>query len=311
VRILFTGLSSFTGFWLARTLVTAGHHVVASITRPITSYEDPLRQRRLADSKHLMEIVECAPFGSEKFLDCLSTSKFDLICHHGAFVTGYRGLEFDISAAIFNNTCNILQVARDASRFDVAGFVVTGSIFEQDEGAGSTPLHAFSPYGLSKCFSSEIIQYFASINNLAFGKFVISNPFGPLEERRFTAYLMDSWKNHRTAEVRTPEYVRDNIHVDLLAYEYELFCRKVLSGSNIILRSVKSSPSGYVESQGEFALRVANEIRNRSTLECKVELLEQRVFSEPKSRYNTDACAENHPQWNESAAWDAFSAFYI
>jgi hypothetical protein len=46
---------------------------------------------------------------------------------------------------------------------------------------------------------------------------VIANPFGPLEEPRFCAYLVKTWAAGQVPEVRTPLYVRDNIHVSLLA----------------------------------------------------------------------------------------------
>ena len=58
------------------------------------------------------------------------------------------------------------------------------------------------------------------------GKFVIPNPLGPFEEPRFCAYLIRQWQAGEAAEVRTPAYVRDNIHVDLLAAAYAAFAKR-------------------------------------------------------------------------------------
>ena len=62
----------------------------------------------------------------------------------------------------------------------------------------------------------QFFRYYCHEAGLALGKFVIPNPFRPFEEPRFTAYLMRNWREGKPAEVKTPDYLRDNIHVDLL-----------------------------------------------------------------------------------------------
>jgi hypothetical protein len=52
---------------------------------------------------------------------------------------------------------------------------------------------------------------------------VIPNRFGPLEEPRFTAYLMKTWLAGEVARAQTQRYVRDSIHVSLLAKTYAAF----------------------------------------------------------------------------------------
>ena len=85
------------------------------------------------------------------------------------------------------------------------------------------PLVAFSPYGLSKGLTAEIVRYRCREFGLHYRKFVIPNPFGPLEEPRFCAYLTRSWRKGEVVRVNTPDYVRDNIHVSLLAAAYAKF----------------------------------------------------------------------------------------
>ena len=103
------------------------------------------------------------------------------------------------------------------------GVVLTGSVFEADEGAGDAPLRAFSPYGVSKGLTAHVASYWCSVLDIPLGKFVIPNPFGPFEEPRFCSFLIKTWREGKPAEVRTPDYVRDNIHVDLLAKVYAAF----------------------------------------------------------------------------------------
>jgi UDP-glucose 4-epimerase len=73
------------------------------------------------------------------------------------------------------------------------------------------------PYGLSKGLTAAAAASYADREGFTFEKFVIPNPLGPYEELRFTAYLMKTWLAGETARVQTPRYVRDNIHVSLLA----------------------------------------------------------------------------------------------
>jgi len=184
--------------------------------------------------------------------------------------------------------------------------VLTGSVFEADEGAGSAPLRAFSPYGLSKTLTAAAAAFYADRESFTFEKFVIPNPFGPYEEPRFTAYLMKTWLAGETARVQTPRYVRDNIHVILLAKAYAGFVGAAPPPG--ALRRL--NPSGYPESQGAFAERVRREASARLGLPCALELGEQREFPEPPVRINTELLDAAALDWDESAAWDKFTEYY-
>jgi UDP-glucose 4-epimerase len=182
--------------------------------------------------------------------------------------------------------------------------VLTGSVFEANEGAGTMPLRAFSPYGLSKGLTAEFVRFYCESAGVPFGKFVIPNPFGPFEEPRFCAYLLRQWRAGAAAEVRTPAYVRDNIHVGLLAGAYAAFAQEVAARSGLM----QTNPSGYVETQGAFAKRFAREIGPRTGLDCRVILAQQIDFPEPLVRINTDPATL--PAWDEPAAWDAIAEYH-
>ena len=186
--------------------------------------------------------------------------------------------------------------------------VLTGTFFEADEGRGTLPLVSFSPYSQSKTLTWERFREECGIRALPLGKFVIPNPVGPFEEPRFTAFLMNNWKAGRPAEVKTPDYVRDNIHVDLLAAVYAQFVAQV---ARLKVGTIKINPSGYVESQGDFAQRVAREVKNRRGWNCELILAKQESFTEPLERTNTEPAAVRVPGWNEAQAWDAFAEYYL
>ena len=307
MRILFTGASSFTGFWFVRELARAGHEIVATFRRPLDAYAEDARRVRVALLKPVCQSVVGVEFGDDSFLALLKSSPgFDLLCHHAAEVTDYKSAAFDVPGALASNTRNIAAVTEALAARGCRRLLLTGSVFENDEGAGSEGLPAFSPYGLSKALTAQVFRYHAARSKLHLGKFVIPNPFGPHEDPRFTAYLVRTWRAGKVAAVNTPSYVRDNIHVSLLAKAYVRFATSLPADPG----TSKLNPSGYPETQGAFAQRFATELRPRLGLPCALELRKQTQFDEPRVRINTDVLAWDELGWDEGTAWDELAHHY-
>jgi UDP-glucose 4-epimerase len=305
MKIVLTGGSSFTGFWFIRELAAAGHDVTAVFRKRAEEYSDEVRRQRVAIASKASRPVHGCSFGDAKFLALIGEGGWDLLCHHGADVTNYKSPDFDAVAALQSNTQNLSAVLEALVAADCRRLLLTGSVFEGGEGAGSEGLPDFSPYGLSKALTVQMFRYYCARTGLGLGKFVIPNPFGPYEEPRFTAYLMKNWLTGATPVCSSPVYVRDNIHVLLLAKVYARFATEFPATGFSRL-----NPSGYAESQGAFTLRLAQEMRPRLGLPCPVELKKQIDFPEPRVRINTDLPDVNALGWDESAAWDAMACYY-
>jgi nucleoside-diphosphate-sugar epimerase len=244
-------------------------------------------------------------FGDDRFLALLGAGGWDLLCHHAADVTDYKSPDFDAVGAVANNTRNLAAVLAALKAAGGRRVLLTGSVFEGGEGAGSQGLPHFSPYGLSKALTAEVFRFECARAGVGLGKFVIPNPFGPHEEPRFTGYLMRAWLAGGTPSCSSPAYVRDNIHVTLLARAYARFAGEVPAEG-----FVRANPSGYAESMGAFTLRLAQAMRPRLGLPCPVELRKQVDFPEPRVRINTDPAEADIPDWDESAAWDEMARYY-
>jgi nucleoside-diphosphate-sugar epimerase len=306
VRILLTGASSFTGSWFARELAAAGHEVVATFRRAPEGYEG-LRRSRVEGLLGVVRAAHGVSFGDDAFLALVDREgPFDLLCHHAAEATDYRSADFDAVAALARNTHRLGPVLRALRGGGTRAVLLTGSVFEGGEGAGSEGLPHFSPYGLSKALTARVVEFEAARAGLGYGKFVIPNPFGPWEEARFTHHLIRSWLAGRTPAVRTPAYVRDNIHVSLLALAYVDFAQRVADSRT----PLRLGPSGYVESQGRFAERVAAALEPRLGVPCPLEQHEQSEFAEPRVRVNTHPLDARRLGWDEAKAWDALAAYY-
>ena len=306
MRILLTGASSFTGYHFLKELASAGHQVTAIFRKHPNEYPDEPRRTRVSLATELCTPIIGPSFGDSSFLDLIkSRGPFDLLAHHAADVTNYKSPDFNVFSAVENNAHNIAATLAALKSSGCNKILLTGSVFENDEGAGSEGLPAVSPYGLSKALTYQIFRYYAPRAGLSLAKFVIPNPFGPYEEPRFTGYLMKNWFTGKTPAVSSPAYVRDNIHVSLLAKCYAHFAATLPEGL------AKLNPSGYVESQGAFTLRFAAEMRTRLNLPCPVEIKTQTEFPEPRVRINTNLPDVQALGWNESAAWDSIAEYYI
>lgn len=306
MKILFTGASSFTGYWFVKELAAAGHKLVMTFRRETDQYDSVRRTRVEMASKAGRTVFRCK-FGDEKLMQLIQQEQgWDLLCHHAAEVSNYKSADFDVSAAVQNNTFNARKVLAALAANGCGTVLLTGSVFEAGEGAGSDGLPAFSPYGLSKTLTAQTFVYYARAQRMGLGKFVIPNPFGPYEEPRFVNYLVRSWYEGKTPTVHTPAYVRDNIHVSLLARAYADFAGALPATSGF----QKLNPSGYVESQGSFALRVAENMRARLHPPCELELKRQTEFTEPRVRINTDPIDGDRLRWDEAQAWDELAQYY-
>ena len=71
-------------------------------------------------------------------------SGFDLLAHHGAYVTDYRSPDFDFAAALASNTRNLPAVVEAAKAGGVKRLLITGSVFEGAKGP-ATPDCLTSP----------------------------------------------------------------------------------------------------------------------------------------------------------------------
>jgi UDP-glucose 4-epimerase len=305
MKILLTGGSSFSGYWFIRELAAAGHDVTAVFRKPLDGYADEGRRERVRLASQCCRPVHGTEFGDGTFLALINEGNWDLLCHHAADVTNYKSPDFDVAGAVRNNTSNLVPVLKALTSSGCGRILLTGSVFEGGEGSGSDGLPDFSPYGLSKAITARIFQYYCGQYGLGLSKFVIPNPFGPYEEARFTAYLMKNWLKGETPTCSTPLYVRDNIHVSLLAKAY-VDCVQNPSNS----RSSRSNPSGYVETQQAFTLRVAGEMQPRLNRPCPVEFKKQVDFQEPRVRINTDSLAPDLLGWDEPKAWDDLADYY-
>lgn len=296
-KVLLTGGSSFTGLWIAQALAEAGFEVTAAITRPLDGYAG-LRAERVARLANVARVIPEAPVASQRFL-AAAREGADLLAHHGADIPGYRDPDYDPWAGFQRNMAGVGEAIAAFAQAGGKGFIATGTYFEDGEGGGQA---AASPYGASKALTNAEQARLAAEAGLNFGKFVVPSPFGRFEEGRIVWSLFQAWSQGRSAEILNPAYVRDQLPVPLLAEAYLGAARAVLAWPE----PARFRPSGYVETVGAFAGRVANNVRVRKGWACELVLREQTAFPEPRERANDQPMVLP----DEAAFWDDYVAYY-
>ena len=299
-RVVLTGGSSFTGLWIAETLAARGFEVTATVTRAAGAYAG-LRAARIARLAQSARIVHEAPVASDRFRTVLAETQADLLAHHGADIPGYRSPDYDPAAGFARNIEGVAEAVGVFARAGGRALLATGTYFEGGEGGGA---EAASPYGVSKTMTNAAQARLAADAGLAFGKFVIPSPFGRWEEGRIVWSLMQAWTDGRAGEVRTPDYVRDQLPAPLLARAYGEAAVSVLEAAE----PVRFRPSGFVERVGDFARRIGREVGARTGMTCAIVEHPQRDFPEPKRRAN-DEPTEFAPA-EAARFWDDYVAYY-
>lgn len=304
-RILLTGASSFTGLWIAEALAAAGHEVTATLTRGESDYPG-LRGERVARLAASTARVFDAPLDSDRFRDLARNGRFDLFAHHGADIPGYRSPDYDVAAGVARNLAGAGPAVRAAADGGCRALVSTATVFEPGEGGEGPDAPAVSPYGLSKGLTGQALAGFAEEAGLSFGRFVIANPFGVLEEGRMGWSLFQAWSRGEPGRVLTPAYVRDNQPVPHLAGAYARLAGRLLESDRPV--KLDARPSGLVGTQGDFAKRLAAEAGPRLGLACDLVLNDQVDFPEPRVRVNDEPCLP--PGWTGEAFFDAYADYY-
>ncbi len=306
MKILFTGASSHTGYWFVKELVAQGHEVTATFTKNFGEYEG-IRKRRVMELQNICKPLNVVSFGDKNFLKAIKKEKWDLLCHHGAELGDYRSDDYNVGKTLSNNTLNVNKVLNELKESGCGHVLLTGTVFEPNEGAGTKPLKPIYLYGLAKHFTWEVFKYLAELKGMVLGKYVMPNTFGPMEDHKFTGYLIKTWYNKEIPTILTPDYVRDNIHVSLSSKVYVEFAEKLVKKD----RNVKISPSQYSGKQGEFAKIFAQEMEPRLNIPCPLNFNDQKLFPEPRERVNTDKIDPAKYHWDKEKAWSDIANFYI
>ena len=252
-RVLFTGLSSFTGYWFTENLAEKGYKVVGCLSHNKSDYNSD-QTERLNQANSNIRIEQNASFGSESFLQLISDFKPEVFSFHHALVTGYKDPSFNVENAISNNLNNYQEVIKRLTEIGCKQIIMTRSIFEKE--LGKTDVQGdISPYGQSKRKTFEIFSQ-AVPKDINLRSFVICNPVGRYEGNNLTSYLIKCWIEGKSASLMQPKLVRDFVPIDLLSNSYAQFIEA--NEEMIIPSHLPVSNYEYARKIGDFTRKLKN-----------------------------------------------------
>jgi len=258
-RILFTGLSSFTGYWFTKKLAEKGHKVVGCLAKNMSDYNSDQKER-LNQANSNVRMEQTGSFGSENFLQIISDLKPEIFCFHHALVTGYKSPSFNVNKSIENNLNNYQEVIKRLTESGCKQIIMTRSIFEK--GLGKTDVESdISAYGQSKRKTFEMFSQ-AVPKDIKLKSFVICNPVGRFEGNNLTSYLIKCWIEGKPASLMQPKLVRDFVPIDLLSNSYAQF---IDANERVII------PSHLPVSNYEYAQKIGNVIIKLKNIQTPIE----------------------------------------
>ena len=263
-RVLFTGLSSFTGYWFTEKLAEKGHKVVGCLSKNTSDYNSD-QNERLNQANSNIRIEQNVSFGSESFLQLVSDFKPEVFSFHHAFVTGYKDPSFNVDNAISNNLNNYEEVIKRLAESGCKQIIMTRSIFEK--GLGKTDVESdISPYGHSKRKTFEIFSQ-AVPKDIKLRSFVICNPVGRYEGNNLTSYLIKCWIEGKPASLMQPKLVRDFVPIELLSNSYAQF---IEANKQMII------PSYLPVSNYEYARKIGDITRKLKNIQTPIDIANEK-----------------------------------
>ena len=290
-KIIISGVSSFSGAHFAFQMLSEGHEVFG-FTRKASDWTAEQEKRINWIQKEFTKFQIVDPTK----INTIPVQEVSAISLHGGAATDYKSITFNIETAV-KNTLEINEFL--ISHCKNAAIMQTGTFSEPNESAGEFPRESFNPYSMSKTLIwEELKKKYAGKRKLA--KYVMPNPFGPLESKRFTDYLLKNWAQKLVPEISFPFHVRDNVPIDLLRKHFTVSMNSFLVQDNDRI----FHPSKYPETVLAFAERYSREILKRTNIQYDLIIKQNSRYIEPIVRVNSEPCEWTVKNWNETISWD-------
>lgn len=276
-NILFTGLSSFTGFYFVNLLSKyKNNKIFCTLSKKKKDYKF-LKKKRidLISKKKNVNLIFNVKFGDRKFINLVNKRKFDILCFHHAYTKDYNDdKKFKLKKSLNENLNNIDELFEFIER--KSKIIITNTIFQK---ISSKNYKSINNYGVSKSISYEKIKSLCKLHNIKYKSFFITNPWGVYEEKKLHYYLFKNWFKNKVAIIKFPHYIRDNIHIEKLSKAY-------LEIINSRSKKKEYFPSGYCSSNKVFIEALRKEFEKFFNIKTRVKYLKKINNEQPLIRIN-------------------------
>lgn len=306
-NLLLTGVSSFTGFWFAKKLRAKGFNIICPLPRSKGDYFD-IKSIRIQNLEDDITLVFDCPIGSKKF-KALLNKKYEAICLHAAHVTDYQSSKFDLLFSLTQNLNDIEYILEQSMDNGTKSIIWTSSIFEDVIDKNDEDFDYYKvpwlKYALSKKTSYTIVKHLALSIGLNFVRFVIPNPFGPFEDQKLCFHLTKSLMQGNDFIIKTPDYVRDMIHIEKLA---EIYVKQILHRNETSFKECR--PSEYRMKIFDFAKLLTSKYNRFHNTDHEIGKIKQDIFNEPLELLNSEFKSASRKSKDNDDLWHNYFGFY-
>ena len=192
--VLMTGVSSFTGCYIANSFIKSGYEVIATLTKPREQYSE-IQTRRL-DVSGVATFIENAEVGSKVFDKIIETQSIDVFVHHGWAKIGY-GESINVNdeyERITEPWPKLLKKLK--SKNQNLSIIFTGTVYESGEGDRGKKTPPLTDYGVLKSRFWKFLESQCHELELTLVKVILPNAIGPLEDdKKLISSFWNDWEN--------------------------------------------------------------------------------------------------------------------
>ena len=243
-RVAMTGITSFTGAWIAQTFVQKGWEVYGLCSQALSSYSG-LSTKRLewlqkqSSQQNRIQIQYELPVETGALSTWVAQNSFDIWIHHHHWMKDFRAPHYDLHKAAQIGLEPLPELLAALKKTGILGMIHSGSFFEPGEGK-QKPEQKITPYAQSKADVWKQLEKEAGRLELPLSKILIPNPVGPLENAdRLPSVMIEKARKKEKITLRAPHSQTDFLPIMNLAEHYCEVAEKLLENKPAITR-----PSG-------------------------------------------------------------------
>ena len=267
MNILINGLNSFTGILLAKSLLTKGHKVIALSSGNLNRLT-PLQKKEINSiyKNQSFKILKNNynldnDFSLDEFEDHI-----DAFIIHGFRALDYKNLNLDALTLMKDSLYWLEPLPKLLRKKSCKLIAYTGTYFENFIPELQTP------YSLAKSMGWLYIKKLFGEFKLL--KYLLLNPYGSLESKKFTASIIKKWINRESVDLEYPFLIRDNIPAEFMIDDYVNNLENMLSCTTTFIKEF--SPSYIVETNLEFASRLSSKL-NKFGYKCELNISKNKL----------------------------------
>ena len=245
MKVLFTGSSSFTGYYFLKEINKNKIKTFAVFSREKKEYKK-IFQKEILNSK-MRYIVPCKKvnFGSKKYIDIIKKENINVICFHH-FIVGNLNNKYDFNKNLKKLLQNIEEVIFQLSLNKNSSIIYTSSVYQKISSSRKY-LNDKSRinYGYTKLILSQILKYMCKKYKIKFINFELQNPIGKFEkENSLPFYIASSFFNKNKIKLENPRRIFKYQFIENISKDY---VKALINKKNLKSRYKTNSVEGFKE----------------------------------------------------------------